>query len=202
MFQSKKCKKSEKSKNKSFFKSNLLKLLAVAVVGALLATGLVYKVAYSEKSQITDFVYSRDAESILKIFDIDWYWLVASSKEEYSADFMLKNRTYDKDPANFGKLTIKVLRDNDRLAGFNAYFKKKFYEGFLLYVGVDRDFRGKGYGEKLTKYAVNDMFADGCSVVKLVTRVANTKARSLYKKLGFEETLIDNGYVYYTKYKK
>ncbi|KKP29756.1 MAG: Ribosomal protein S18 alanine N-acetyltransferase [candidate division TM6 bacterium GW2011_GWF2_30_66] len=189
------------SKSKSLFKNNIFKFFAVTAISAMLVAGLVYKF-YSEKSPITDFVYSRDAESILKIFDKDWYWLVASSREEYSPDFMLKNRAYDRDPAHFGKLDIKVLRENNKLAGFTAYFNKKIYEGFLLYVGVDRDFRGEGYGEKLTNYAVEDMFANGCNIVKLITRTENIKARSLYKKLGFEETLVDGGYVYYTKYKK
>lgn len=187
--------------SKSLFKNNFFKFFVVMAISAMLAAGLVYNF-YLKKSQITDFVYSRDAESILKIFDKDWYWLVASSREEYSPDFMLKNRAYDKDPSHFGKLTIKVLRDNNKLAGFTAYFNKKIYEGFLLYVAVDSDFRGKGYGEKLTNYAVEDMFANGCNIVKLVTRTENIKARSLYKKLGFEEILVDGGYVYYTKYKK
>lgn len=186
-------------------KSYLFKLLAVVAVFAILTTGLVYKF-YKEKSPITDFVYSRDAESILKIFDKDWYWLVLSSRDEYSPDFTLKNKTPDKDAANFGTLNIKVMREKDKLAGFTAYFKQKFYEGYILYVSVDSDFRGKGYGEKLTKYAVNALFEDGCSVVKLVTRVDNVRSRALYKKLGFQE----NGFedhprgklVYYVKYKK
>lgn len=184
-------------------KKYVFKIIAIVAIFSVITAGLVYKFSsLSEKSPISDFIYSRDSQDILKVFDKNWYWLVASTRQEYSPDFMMKNRTPDKDPSNFGSLIIKVLRDNNKFAGFTAYFKKKLYEGFLLYVAVDNDFRGKGYGEMLTNYAVNDLFASGCNIVKLVTRTENVKARALYKKVGFEETLVEDGYVYCTKYKK
>jgi len=182
-------------------RSSLLKYILLVSVFAVSAVGLFFYLT-KEKSNIYDFDYARDAKEILDIFDKDWYWLVAHlTPEEYSADFMLKNRAYDQNPANFGKLIIKVAREGDKLAGFTAYFKRRFFEGFLLYLGVVRDFRRKGYGKKLMLYAINDLFNKGCSVIRLLTRTDNV-ARKLYEKLGFKLYHEEPGFVYYEKYKK
>jgi len=180
----------------SFFKM----VLVISACSAFMA-GLVYYFS-REKVIIHDFSPMRDTKPILNIFDKDWYWLVASSRQEYSPAFTLKYRTPDKDPKNFGKLIIKVLRDDDKFAGFSAYYKISFYEGKLLFVATDQAFRGKGYGEKLTRHAINDLFKRGCKVVKLVTRTNNIKARNLYKKIGFTETYVGEGFVYFAIHKK
>jgi len=185
-------------------KSRLLKYIFLITAFLVFSGGLFFYLN-RQKSNIYDFDYARDAKEILDIFDKDWYWLVAHfTPEEYSADFMLKNRTYEQNPANpanFGKLVIKVAREGNRLAGFTAYFKRRFYEGFVLYLAVARDFRRKGYGKKLMKYAINDLFNQGCSVIRLLTRTDNV-ARKLYEKLGFKLYKEEPGFVYYEKYKK
>jgi len=181
--------------------SNFLKFLLVLGIFSLFIAGLFYFFA-GERGPIYDFKYERDAKPILKIFDKDWYWLVASSREDYSADFMLKNKVPPGGgPEKFGELVIKVLLEDGKLAGFVAYHKKKFYEGFLLFLAVDKAFRGKGYGEQLARYAIDDLFEQGCSVIRLVTRTNNTAARKLYKKLGFDEALIEDGFVYFQVFK-
>lgn len=188
-----------KVNNKKFFWTKIFIVFGIICLSLL---GIVYKFREQNNTLVKDFEYSRDAKEILNIFDKDWYWLVAASRENYDPEFTFRNKSHDKNPENFGKLVIKVLREKDRLAGFTAYFKQSFFEGYLLYVAVDRDFRGKGYGEILTNYAVKDMYALGCNVIHLVTRTENLKARSLYKKLGFSETAVDQVYAYYTKYKE
>ena len=186
----------------SVTKSNLFKFTVFTAAFSVIIAGLVYFFPFTKPYQIVDFDEKRDTQSILKMFDQDWYWLVAAQRGEYSPEFMLKHRTDDRNPANFGNLFIKVLRDKDKTAGFAAYFKKSFYRGFLRFVAVDRAFRGKGYGEKLTRFAVNDLFAMGVGIVELVTRTDNVKARSLYKKIGFTEDHIEDGFVYYSIRKK
>ena len=125
-----------------------------------------------------------------------------AERDQYSPEFMLKYRTPDKNPRNYRTLIIKVLREGDKTAGFVAYYKLNSFTYKLLYLAVDKDFRGKRYGMRLAKYAIQDMFARGGKIIKLVTRVKNKKARSLYKKLGFKETLIEDGFVYYALRKK
>ena len=171
----------------------------LTAIFSLFVAGLVYFFPLAQTEQIVDFQPERDTVPIVKLFDDNWYWLIAdATKDEYSPEFMLKNRSVDKKPENFGKLTIKVLRERDKFAGFVAYYKKSFYRGFLQFVGVDSAFRGKGYGEKLTRFAVNDLFSQGVGVVELLTRTDNVKARSLYKKIGFKEVWVDGGFVFYS----
>ncbi|MFC1843060.1 GNAT family N-acetyltransferase [Candidatus Dependentiae bacterium] len=185
----------------SMRKSYFFRFVVLATIFSATIAGLVYYFSV-EKLPIYDFEYTRDSKPILKMFDKDWYWLVSSSREEYSPDFTLRYKTPDRNPRNFGKLIIKVLREDNKFAGFTAYYKETFFKGILLYVGVDREFRGKGYGRKLTDYAVKDLFSRGCTIVWLVTRTDNTKARNLYKKLGFTETKIYDGFVDYEIRKK
>ena len=182
-------------------KSSYLKLIAITVACSLCIAGLVYYFS-GNRVPVYDFVELRDTQPILEMFDKNWYWLVEASRDEYSPEFMLQNRTPDKNPRNFGKLIIKVLREGDKTAGFVAYYKKSFYEYKLLYLAVGRAFRGKGYGYELAKYALQDMFSRGCRLIKLVTRENNIKARSLYKKLGFTEYLVEDGFAYFKMRKK
>jgi len=185
----------------SIRKSSYFRLIVITAVCSLCIAGLVYLFS-GDRVPIYDFLPSRDTQPILQMFDKDWYWLVAASRDEYSPEFTLKYRTPDRNPLNFGKLIIKVLRDGDQTAGFVAYHKENFYKYEFLYLGVGRAFRGKGYGYKLAKYAIQDMFSRGCKLIHLVTRVNNAKARSLYKKLGFTQTLEEDGFVYYQMRKK
>ena len=87
-----------------------------------------------------------------------------------------------------GKLGIKAARESGKLAGFVTYWKINFYEGQIQWLVVDSRFRKKGYGRKLLQYAVDDLFAQGCQVVELQTRLNNAAGISLYKKVGFVET--------------
>jgi len=171
--------------------------LLLGVVIAFSVGMLYYYSSVSVKGPIYDFVYERDSQSILKIFDKDWYWLVEESRETYSAEFMLTKRSRDKNPKNFGTLIIKVAQENDQLAGFVAYYRKSLVRGCLLFLGVADEFKRKGYGKQLAEYAVKDMLSMKMSVIELVTRVNNTRARSLYKKLGFKEVKIEGGFVTY-----
>jgi len=182
-------------------KSSLFKLFVITAACSVFIAGLVYYFS-EEKTLIHNFSPARDTKPILDLFDKDWYWLVASSRDEYCPAFTLKYRTPDRNPRNFGKLIVKVLRENGTFAGFAAYHEKSFYEGYLLFVAVETAFRGKGYGERLTRHAIKDLFKRGCKVIKLVTRTSNTKARGLYKKIGFKETRMDDEYVHFALYKK
>ena len=187
----------------SIAKSNLFKFTVLTAAFSAIIAGFIYFYPLAQPYYIVDFQESRDMQPIVKMFDKDWYWLVAeATKDEYSPEFMLKHKTMSKNPLDFGKLTIKVLREKDKTAGFTAYCKKSFYKGFILYVAVDRVFRGKGYGEKLTRYAMKDLFNMGVGVIELLTRTTNEKARALYEKLGFTVDRIEDRYVYYSLKKK
>jgi ribosomal protein S18 acetylase RimI-like enzyme len=144
---------------------------------------------------IYDFNPARDTQPIMDIFNQNWYWLLASP--DSSPAFMIKHRTHDSNPLHFGSLHIKVLREQDRLAGFAAYFMQNPQEGRLLFLAVDQKFRGKGYGKILAEYAMKELFAMGATHLALWTRVSNLPAQRIYKDLGFKEVFDENGYVFF-----
>jgi len=156
----------------------------VGITTVVLSIGILYYVL-APSGPIYDFDEARDTEEILKIFEDDWYWLIES--EDYSPEFMLENRAPGKDPLYVGSLHIKVLREQDKLIGFAAYYMKKKRLCQLLFLAVSSTFRGKGYGEQLVRYVLEDAVNLGADRVYLVTRTANFPAQRLYNRVGFTQ---------------
>jgi len=50
---------------------------------------------------------------------------------------------------------------------------------------VDKDFRGKGIGEALIRYAIEKAKQKGCASVDLTSRPERVQANRLYQKIGF-----------------
>lgn len=55
-------------------------------------------------------------------------------------------------------------------------------------LAVDPFKKGKGYGRAFVAYYENYARQNGCAALRMDTIVRNTRARSLYQKLGYEET--------------
>jgi RimJ/RimL family protein N-acetyltransferase len=56
-----------------------------------------------------------------------------------------------------------------------------------LGIGLERGWRGKGWGERLMRAAIDWAAAEGLGWIDLGVFEDNTPARALYRKLGFEE---------------
>ena len=183
----------------------IIKAAAIIVTLSFAATAIYYYLPqtwrYIPASTISgpvilDYDEARDTAEILDIFKKDWYWLISS--EDYSPEFMLKNRAPKMhDPRYYGKLIIKVMYDNNQFVGFTTYYMKNFFIGQILFVAVKQELRGKGYAQKLTKYAIEDLKKHGATMITLLTRSANTAAQAVYKKLGFNVTFEEDGFVYF-----
>lgn len=176
--------------------------LPVAACMALLLTACDSWWTHKDLFPIEQFVYERDAQGIFNIFDQNWYWLMPSSKETYSPDYVpyvFRNRAPGANPFYHNKLQVKVIRDNDSLLGFTAFYKKTKDIGQLLFLAVDEKARGKGLGEKLVRHALNELKKQNTTQINLVTRTDNTKAQRIYTKVGFTELYQDGqGFVYFT----
>ena len=180
------------------FTSNAKKIILFLSIALALGTGtIIYYQSNTEQGPIYIFNPTRDTQEMMDIFHQDWYWLLAS--EESSPAFMIKHRTYDANPAHFGSMHIKVLRENDngRLAGFATYYMETRTKGRLLFLAVGRDFRGKGYGKTLALHAMEELFKLGADHVVLWTRVSNLPAQRIYREIGFGEMFEENGYLYF-----
>jgi ribosomal protein S18 acetylase RimI-like enzyme len=153
--------------------------------------------AHSSSGLIIDFDDARDTQDILDLFEANWHWLVASP--DYSPAYMLKNRAPNENPLYLGKLTLKVLREKGAFVGFIAYYKKKPQEGFILFVAVKEEFRGKRYAEKLMDHAMDDLKSQNVRSLWLITRLSNLRAQALYKRLGFYELQHDEEFIYFQR---
>lgn len=182
----------------SFFKKALLLLLATISICA----GIWIFQKDKAFSNISDYKPERDRAFILDIFKKDFFWLVADEgSETFSAEYMLDNRTSSRKPSfRKGNLIIKIHTEEGKPAAFIAYYLKKLYEGYILFVAVDGKYRKKGYARNLIKYALEDLKRRGSCVVRMITRNINKPARSLYESLGFKQYWTNGKYVRYEKY--
>lgn len=170
-------------------------IITTGIVATLLAAiGLGFYFTRNSDG-IYDYKADRDKAAVVDIFNRNWSWLITSP--DYSIDYMLDTKSSSKDPQNLGNLTLKVYREGGKTAGFLAYHKKKFYEGFILFVAVDEKYRGKGYAHKMVQEAVKNLKAMGCTVIELFTRVLNKPARKVYEGEGFKEFWTDGTFIRY-----
>ena len=79
-----------------------------------------------------------------------------------------------------------ALEDDERLVGF-AIMAISTEESHLLNIGVNKDFRRSGYGEKILKKMIIAAEVMGSKKIILEVRVSNKIAYRLYEKLGFYE---------------
>lgn len=169
---------------------------AYSILGALAITGIFYWYWHSYALRIYEFDSTRDKKSIMQMFDRDWYWLIPGDRSTFSPEFMLAYRAPQQNPLYAGRLTIKVMKAGEKFIGFVAYYMKTPEVGFLNFVGVNPEFRGKGYAAQMVQHAIDDMARRGAHKITLVTRPSNITARSVYKKLGFREVREDGTFVY------
>lgn len=184
------------------FANRVKKLIIMGVIIAAVSGYGVYRYCVRDVPIIYNFDAARDTKQMLEMFDKDWYWLFASSPEEFSVEHSLQYLTpnqYDK--RYFGALKIKVLRQYDTILGFVAYYMHNATKGQLLWLDVRAETRGKGYGYMLAQHAVDQMIAAGAKVIFLWTRLSNIPGQKIYKKIGFKEMYTTNGEYVYFEYK-
>lgn len=59
--------------------------------------------------------------------------------------------------------------------------------GFIEDIFIEEAFRGKGYGEKITKAIIEEARKRGCYKLICTSRFSNERAHHLYEKLGFKK---------------
>jgi len=155
----------------------------------------------SDQGPIYDYNGSRDRHDIDQVFSDpeDRYWLLWDPSEFYDLDLLLDYRAPSHDPLYVGKLIIKVLRENGAFVGFTCYYKKTLTEGTVLFLTINKEFRGKGYATKLMQYVMQDLKKRGSNKITLFTRASNVRAQALYEKLGFTISSRTDGGINYEK---
>jgi ribosomal protein S18 acetylase RimI-like enzyme len=142
---------------------------------------------YGGKGAIRSYATSQDEAFIKNEFKENWYTLIATPS--YDVDFMLQKKApNDREPQYFGKMAIKMLYEDNHPIGFITYYMQTSYQGDILFLVIDKKYRGKRYGEKLLQYAFKELKKQGAKTVKIFTRTENTSAQKLYTRIGFVET--------------
>ena len=81
---------------------------------------------------------------------------------------------------------LYVDQSNDRLIGFAAVRR----DGYILFLAVDEDYRGQGFGRRLVASVAEEHRTVTCHA-----RTTNEEALTFYRRLGFEtKRRVDNYY--------
>lgn len=85
-----------------------------------------------------------------------------------------------------------VIKSQNQVVGYSTYYIRLVpsFKGFkkksvVCSIAIDRNFRGKGFGEKLLKESIREMRLNKIASVLLYVNVNNLSAIQLYEKLGF-----------------
>lgn len=171
--------------------------LVYLAIGFIVAGLIAGAVPYFSQSREGVYPYNSttDRSFILDVFKKNWYWLITDFNQNFSVENMLDKRASSEEPGHEGELTIVTYRVHNKPVGFVAYFMRELLEGFILYLAVAQEYRGKGYSRKLLTYAMDDLKKHGARIIRLQTRVDNKQARSLYSSFGFKQYWTDGAYL-------
>lgn len=188
-------------------KKNISKILLLFSI-VLIALGTI-GYYYINSPGIVDFTNTPEQhEFVNKLFKDNWHWLVSENVVDFSPDYMMNNRSIRQLAGSGNKSILKMKIYNDwykEPVGFLVYYypypdKYNYKNALLLFLGVDKDRRKKGYARELLNYAINDLKVHGCTSVELDTRITNVSAKKLYKSLGFYPTKDDKIFVNLKKF--
>ena len=176
-----------------------MRIKYILTLTATFTVGLVFWWYYSasDAENIVPYKSDRDREAILEIFSQDWEWLVAQSPETYSAAYRLDYKAPSPRPQDIGKMNIAVYRLDGNTVGFVTYHKVSFYKGFILFLAVKREYRGRGIAHELARYAIEQLRKRGSCIVELYTRADNYGAQRIYERIGFENVGIEGDFIKY-----
>ena len=92
---------------------------------------------------------------------------------------------------------IAVNEDNAPVGFFCYSYNTDIKEGFLKFVIVSPEYRGKDYGREMIRKAVEYAFENNAETVKLCVFSVNEAARKCYESVGFElRSVTDNAFEY------
>lgn len=141
---------------------------------------------------IERFQPDRDKKAVLRIMQEDADLLTyesmgyaAGTTEKY---IMSKNYTTD------------VLCEDGKTVGFINYIDQNvtlltfhlFRQGLIHLMGVDKEYRRKGYGKMLLEHAIDELKNRNVPKIVLAVNKDNSSARELYQKTGFRCIIPDD----------
>ncbi len=85
-----------------------------------------------------------------------------------------------------------VIKSKDKIVGYCIYYVKPAVslKGFerqsvICSIATDKNFRSRGFAERLLRSSIEEMKVNGISSIFLYVNINNPPAIQLYKKIGF-----------------
>ena len=161
------------------------KTTVYCVITLSLLIGLfIYFYALADNIKIRLFDEEKDYAALVKLMNNDLFLLSESRDFIPEKVLMRKSPDYEKKD---GLASFVVAEVDKQTAGFIAYYKKNFNQGYIWLLGVDKNFRRKGVGKKLLLHAIKDLQSQNISFITIAVRSSNNAALGLYKSVGFVE---------------
>lgn len=91
----------------------------------------------------------------------------------------------------------KLIKDNKEI-GEIKYDSRSADVGYIVWLGIEPTYQGKGYGKKLAKHVYQQFIKEGKRAIKCQVRKDNHKAKDWYLRLGFK-IIEENSFCYYLK---
>jgi len=182
-------------------KKNYSQIACAAILFSGIITPILWS-QYTKKSQnliegVSDYEPTDKPEAV-KFFNEDHYLL--SRSDLYDMDHLFDTKSPNLFlPEYFGQVSIKVVRENNKLAGWISYYKKSQYEGTIHILVVGKEYRKKGYAKKLIKTAEQDLGSRGIVKIKIAVRLCNDGALKLYEYMGYEKINSNESFAFYEK---
>ena len=116
---------------------------------------------------------------------VDAAWQLKEAIRE-SDDVLRQRRGFFRSAYRRSTVYLYIDRGEERLIGFAAVRR----DGYILFLAVDADYRGHGFGKRLVARVTEDYGSVTCHA-----RSTNEEAISFYRHIGFEiRRRIDNYY--------
>jgi len=140
-----------------------------------------------------DIPTQDERKKIIQAYFDEWDWLMDYPlTEKTRKNSRIEENVIDEIYSFSGikcRCTIRVIHENGVYAGFIIYHPVEINKEKLGRIGllhIEKDFRRKGFGTILTKYALSDFFENQkVERVFLLTKDSNIRAKKMYEKIGF-----------------
>lgn len=132
-----------------------------------------------------------EKENIVSVDDFMLPEILRIQAEGFESGSPEKLLKYSKDSKNI----FYAIKSQDKVAGYCIYYlrltllsiKGLEKKSVICSIATDKDFRGKGFAERLLKASIEEMKLNGISSITLYVNINNQPAIGLYEKVGFRQ---------------
>lgn len=87
-----------------------------------------------------------------------------------------------------------VIKSKEQIMGYCTYYLKPILslngfekQSIIFSISTDKNFRGRGFAERLLRSSIEEMKVNGISSIILYVNINNLPAIQLYEKIGFQK---------------